>query len=440
MRRVARFAMLAGTVVAVFGLSKVHAVQHVYSFSSSARFAWAFAYAGLLALCAYGFGLPDFTRSRRAAIAASAEACVVAALGLSALQLVVGDALLPRVVVLGSAVVLAPWYLLCAAIARDGFARQEDRDRIVVVALDDEVDNLRHELEYGPEQPASVVAALTLDAAGATDPHRWPLVDAADATHATLVVLSRAAQADEHIVAQAAQLHESGFRVRTLSLFYEQWLGKLPVGELERVSLMFDVGEVHAPGYARFKRLLDVVTAGLGAIVLVAVIPFVVLGNLFANRGPLLYRQPRIGRHGEPFEMVKFRTMTPAPKHAATNTTELDDPRVTRFGQVLRRTHLDELPQVLNVLRGELSIVGPRPEQPHLVAEWADKLPFYRLRHLVRPGLTGWAQVKYHYAGTEAETLEKLQYEFFYLRRQNLRLDLRIIGRTVRSVIGLNGR
>jgi lipopolysaccharide/colanic/teichoic acid biosynthesis glycosyltransferase len=113
---------------------------------------------------------------------------------------------------------------------------------------------------------------------------------------------------------------------------------------------------------------------------------------------------------------------------------------VTRFGALLRRTHLDELPQMVNVLRGELSIVGPRPEQPHLVAELAAKLPFYRLRHLVRPGLTGWAQVKYQYAGTDLEALEKLQYEFFYLRRQSLTLDARIVGRTVRSVIGRDGR
>jgi lipopolysaccharide/colanic/teichoic acid biosynthesis glycosyltransferase len=116
------------------------------------------------------------------------------------------------------------------------------------------------------------------------------------------------------------------------------------------------------------------------------------------------------------------------------------DVRVTSFGGMLRRSHLDELPQVLNILRGELSVVGPRPEQPHVVDDLVDKIPYYRLRHLVRPGLTGWAQVKYQYAGTEAETLEKLQYEFFYLRRQSLGLDLRIVGRTLRSVAMGEGR
>jgi lipopolysaccharide/colanic/teichoic acid biosynthesis glycosyltransferase len=107
---------------------------------------------------------------------------------------------------------------------------------------------------------------------------------------------------------------------------------------------------------------------------------------------------------------------------------------------VLRRTHLDELPQVWNVLRGELSVVGPRPEQPHLVEQLTTKLQFYGVRHMVRPGLTGWAQVKYHYGEDDADALEKLQYEFYYLRHQSLALDLRIIGRTMREVVGGDGR
>lgn len=120
--------------------------------------------------------------------------------------------------------------------------------------------------------------------------------------------------------------------------------------------------------------------------------------------------------------------------------TSVDDPRITPFGKLLRRSHLDELPQVLNIVRGDLSVVGPRPEQPRYVRELSASLPFYGMRHLVRPGLTGWAQVKYGYAGDEDDALEKLQYEFFYLRHQNLRFDLRILGRTVRSVFGSEGR
>jgi lipopolysaccharide/colanic/teichoic acid biosynthesis glycosyltransferase len=116
------------------------------------------------------------------------------------------------------------------------------------------------------------------------------------------------------------------------------------------------------------------------------------------------------------------------------------DRRVTPAGRVLRRTHLDELPQVLNILRGDQSVVGPRPEQPQYVAELREKMPFYDLRHLVRPGLTGWAQVKYPYGASELDAFEKLQYDFYYLRHQGALVDARIIGRTLRMVAGLNGR
>ena len=131
--------------------------------------------------------------------------------------------------------------------------------------------------------------------------------------------------------------------------------------------------------------------------------------------------------------------MTPHAGDAA-SWTEQDDPRITAFGALLRRTHLDELPQLLNILGGSLSLVGPRPEQPHYVEELSAKLPYYQLRHLVRPGLTGWAQVKYGYAADTQDALEKLQYEFYYLRRQSLLFDLRIVIRTVRSVLRSQGR
>ena len=441
MNRLARIALYLGTAVCVAGLSKAHAVTHVYSWSGSSRFAWSLGYVLLLSLTAYGFGLPEQPRTRRAALMTAAGTTVTAAVSVSVLQLVAGDALLPRFVVLGSAVVLVPWYVLCSFLARDAHDRASARDRVIVVAEPDEVRTLGAELERAPERAAVLLGCLPVGAAVSTSmPPRRPLLEAARAEEATVVVLSRSAQADDDIVTQASILHEDGVRIRTLSLFYEQWLGKLPIGELERVSLLFDIGELHAARYARVKRLLDVALATLGLVALAMVTPIVLVGDLVANRGPLLFRQPRIGRNGTVFEILKFRTMRCVPDDHASDWTAEHDTRVTRFGRLLRRTHLDELPQVINVLRGELSVVGPRPEQPQLVSELADKLPFYRLRHLVRPGLTGWAQVKFRYAGSEHETLEKLQYEFYYLRRQSLGLDLRIVGRTVRSVMGRDGR
>jgi lipopolysaccharide/colanic/teichoic acid biosynthesis glycosyltransferase len=365
----------------------------------------------------------------------------VGAGAVSVVQLLVGDALLPRFVVLGAAVLTVPVQLLAWRLATHGRERQQHRDRLVVVGsvAGLEFTRLVEDLADAPEVPAQLVAHLETAEAGGGGGTERPLVEGVVRERATVVVLDREALMDQRVVDQAAVLHESGIRIRTLLQFYEEWLGKLPLGELERASLFFDIGELHGERYARVKRLGDVVGGIVGLLPLVASIPLVAVGNLVANRGPLLYRQERVGQGGVPFQILKFRTMVPTGPDVTSTWTSLDDPRITRFGGFLRRTHIDELPQVVNILRGDLSLVGPRPEQPSYVRELSASLPFYGMRHLVRPGLTGWAQVKYGYAGDERDAREKLQYEFFYLRNQGLRFDVRILGRTIRSVLGGRG-
>ena len=442
MRRVARPMLYLGVVAILLALAKAHAawIGH-YDLTGSGRLGWTLAYAGVLGITAYGFGLPDVPRTRRAAVTASVGASFTAAAVVSVVQLFLGDALLPRFVVLGGAVLLPDWYRLCIRMASGGRLRAEARDRVAVVGRPDEVAALDLELHGHPERPAAVVASLTIDEALGIIGDDLPLLRMHRDQSPTVLVLDRAAQDDDGIVAQAAILHERGVRVRTLSAFYEEWLGKLPVSELERASLFFDIGELHKARYGRTKRLIDVPLAVLGLLPLAVVLPLVWAANRVGDRGPLLYRQERIGKGGAPFTLLKLRTMTTGGADAPADTTWTTerDPRITSIGRVLRKTHLDELPQVVNILRGDLGVVGPRPEQPHYVAELSDKLPFYRLRHLVRPGLTGWAQVKYGYAASESAALEKLQYEFWYLQHQNLRTDARIIGRTVRSVLGSEG-
>lgn len=438
MKRLARVAAYAAVPATVFGLSKFHALWHDYDFTSSSRFAWAIGYATLLAVSAYGVGLPDLARTPRSGAILSTQAMSLGAIAVSVVQLLTGDTLLPRFVVFGAAAALVPWLWMCSFFARNGQARAELRARVLLVGNVD-VATLAAELDTRPERHALLVGALTVPETHPTGMGDRPLEDAVHRVGANLLVLAHDAQADEVVVSQAGLLHERGIRVRTLTRFYEEWLGKLPASELERTSLLFDISEIHRDRYGRLKRIVDLAFAVPGALVCLAIVPIVLAGNLAANRGPLLYRQPRVGKRGEVFEVVKFRTMRPSTNGDASWTLR-DDPRITPFGRLLRTTHLDELPQMVNVLRGHLSIVGPRPEQPQYVEELTEKLPFYRLRHLVKPGLTGWAQVKYGYAADDRDALEKLQYEFYYLRHQRLGLELRIVGRTVRSVLGHGGR
>lgn len=440
MRRLARLLLIVGIPVAVFGLSKYHArFIGIYDFTDSFRFAWAIAYCGILLVVCYGLGLPDLPRSITSGFLTALVAGGVAALAISSVQLVVGDALLPRFVVFGAALLVVPLATLCVWLSSIGHEASEDRDRVVVVGDSDLVRELEAELRMRPERPAVIVASLDRGEASDVRGDVYPLMNTVVWSEATVVVLGADAALDERIVDQAAELHESGVRVRTRTLFYEEWLGKIPVHELGRVSLFFDIGEIHRDRYGRLKRLLDVIVGIVGLIPLIALLPVVLLGDLIANRGPLFFVQERVGRSGAVFAMYKFRTMR---ENLGTSAewTSSSDPRVTRFGRVLRVTHLDELPQVVNILRGDLSLVGPRPEQPMYVAELQEKLPFYNMRHIVRPGLTGWAQVKYGYAGDERDALEKLQYDFHYLRRQSLVFDLRIVVRTIRAVIGREGR
>jgi lipopolysaccharide/colanic/teichoic acid biosynthesis glycosyltransferase len=418
-------------VVVVLGELHAHLVGH-YPFTGTQRFLWTLGYIVLLELSAYVSGAFDLQRTRVGALWAGVGAAVGGGVAISLLQLALGSLLLPREVVLGAALLLLPIYVALALSAERAHSQGAGEDRVLAVVGPEEAAALDADIRRSPERAASLVQVLHPGVAGA-------LVEAATSTRATVIVLGREAQADEVVVAHAAVLHGRGLRIRTLSVFYDEWLGKLPLADLERVSLMFDIQELHAPAYARAKRVVDLAAALSALVALVVVTPVVWLADQVANRGPLFYRQVRVGKGGRPFTIYKFRTMTPGSPDEGQWTTP-DDPRLGALGRGMRRLHVDELPQAVNILRGELSLVGPRPEQPRYVDELAAKIPFYDVRHLVLPGVTGWAQVKFPYGASVDDALEKLQYEFFYLRHQGPVLDARIMARTFRTLVAMQGR
>jgi exopolysaccharide biosynthesis polyprenyl glycosylphosphotransferase len=184
------------------------------------------------------------------------------------------------------------------------------------------------------------------------------------------------------------------------------------------------------------KRLLDLLCGLLGLVGLGFLTPLATLAIRLDDGGPVLYTQVRAGVDGKPFRIVKFRTMrSDAEGDGHARWAQRNDARVTRVGQLLRRARLDELPQVINVLRGEMSIVGPRPERPELIADLEQQIPFYRTRLIVRPGLTGWAQIHYGYGSSVEDALAKLQYDLYYIRHHSVWLDLYVILRTIGAVL-----
>ncbi|MFB9052836.1 sugar transferase [Formosa undariae] len=236
-------------------------------------------------------------------------------------------------------------------------------------------------------------------------------------------------------------LHQ-GFAIKEYAQAFEEMTYRIPVHYLGKdFYRYFPFNRNNQNKLYLFQRwILDMVFAFIGCFTGVLVLPFVLLGNLIGNRGPLFYSQQRVGEHGKLFSIIKFRTMVvDAEKHGAVWASK-NDARVTTFGRFLRRSRLDEIPQCLNILKGDMSLIGPRPERPKFVKELAAVIPFYEARHMIKPGITGWAQVKVRYGDSVEDSLMKLQYDLFYIKRRSFFLDLNVIVKTISTVIFFRGQ
>ena len=236
---------------------------------------------------------------------------------------------------------------------------------------------------------------------------------------------------------------ESGIEITRMPVAYEELLGRVPIRYLEADWILRSFvdqarGNVY---YESLKRLIDIIGGVLGLLLFSPLIPFICLGILLDTGSPILYKQCRLGKGGHPYNIIKFRTMVQnAEPDGRPRWAEENDLRTTRIGGILRKTHMDELPQFLNVLRGEMSLVGPRAERPELVEYFQGQVPFYRARLLVKPGITGWAQINQDYAATVEETIEKLEYDLYYIKSRSVWMDVKVILRTPTMVLGLRGR
>jgi exopolysaccharide biosynthesis polyprenyl glycosylphosphotransferase len=235
---------------------------------------------------------------------------------------------------------------------------------------------------------------------------------------------------------------EQGVEITRMPAAYEEILGRVPINYLESDWLLRSfVDEVRVSGlYLLTKRVVDIIGALVGTSVLVLLAPWVALAIVLETGRPVLYSQTRLGQGALQYRVLKFRTMVAnAEPEGKAEMAVRDDPRATRIGRLLRRTYIDELPQFWNVLRGEMSLVGPRPERPELVEDYESYVPFYRARILAKPGITGWAQVNYGKGASVHGAAEKLEYDLYYIKHRGAWMDLWIIVRTIGNVFGLRG-
>jgi sugar transferase (PEP-CTERM system associated) len=230
--------------------------------------------------------------------------------------------------------------------------------------------------------------------------------------------------------------------VEDCARYYERLTGKISTDMLRPSWLIFSRRSRYSELTRHIRRLLNIVFATVGLATSLPIMALVAVAVWLESRGPIFYTQKRIGKNGRQFRIIKFRSMrTDAEQDSGPVWAEESDPRVTRVGRIIRRLRLDELPQFINVLRGDMNFVGPRPERPVFVRQLSTIIPYYPQRHLIKPGLTGWAQINYRYGSSVADAIEKLRYDLFYIKNQSFLLDAKIIFETIKIVLfGRGGR
>ncbi len=260
--------------------------------------------------------------------------------------------------------------------------------------------------------------------------------------HITDLIFSISGAMRPSMYAAILEAEERGVDVITMPVVYESIMGRVPISLLpDDWVLRTFVDRAHAPDtYELIKRLIDLIGSFFGMIFLGLIFPFIALLIIIDDGLPVLFRQTRVGRSGKAFELIKFRSMQKdAEKDGKAQFAVENDERVTGIGNFLRRSHLDEIPQFINVIKGDVTLVGPRAERPEMIAELQKDIPFYRARLFIKPGVTGWAQVNYGYASTVEENAVKLEYDLYYIMHRNLFMDIRIILRTIGDVFGFRG-
>lgn len=359
-------------------------------------------------------------------------ALAIAALGYIFPHVLIGN----NSVVLGLLLVTAAlfgWRMMYAWLVQKPYLRE----RVYVLGMGERaqrlVNGLRTRLELGIEVigwSGNVEGAMTREAIAS---HLMELIQS-HRVHRVIVAMSD--RRGTLPVMEILQLRLNGIKIEEATSWLEKISGRIEVDNLYPSWLIFADGFRFSASFLLLRRILAILASGIILLVVLPIIPFVILAIKLDSRGPVLYRQKRIGLGSKVFYCYKFRTMRQDAEADTGATWALDDdPRITKVGQFLRTARLDEIPQLWCVLKGDMSFVGPRPERPEFVEMLAREIPFYEVRNAVRPGITGWAQVRYKYGNTVEDSKEKLQYDLYYIKNMSLGLDLMIMFQTIKIVL-----
>lgn len=257
---------------------------------------------------------------------------------------------------------------------------------------------------------------------------------------ANIVIASKENKKNNDYVQALYEIVRNGKTVMDFDKFYELVTGKIPVSLIGKTWFLENLLEINKQAFEKAKRTLDVTMVVLLLVPFLALFPFIALLIKTTSKGPVFYRQKRVGKNGKIFEIVKFRSMMAGAEKNGAQWAKEKDERVTMAGNFLRAARLDELPQIWNILKGDLSFIGPRPERPEFTEELEKQIPHYSMRHLIKPGLSGWAQINFPYGASVEDAMEKLQYDLFYIKNRSLLLEISIILKTIMIILSHSGR
>ena len=410
--------------------------------------------AGLIALvtqvCLYFADLYDFRviADRRELFVRAVQALGATALILAGLYYWFPELVIGRFVFASATVLIVTLVFGWRLVFEWTMRRIGPRDRLLLVGTSEGAVRLARELHERRDLGVAIVGFIDPDPERVGAPVINPGVIG---TIEDIPAIVRARSVDQVVVSlsdargklpmdKLLEMKLDGVQFEHLASVYEKYTGKIALENLRPSWLIFSEGFRKSRLHQVSKRLLDLLLAALGLALAAPLMLIVAIAVKLTSRGSVLYKQQRVGQHGRVFHAYKFRSMREdAEKDTGAVWAAKDDHRVTSVGRFIRQTRIDELPQLWNILSGHMSLVGPRPERPEFVADLTREIPFYGQRHTVRPGLTGWAQVRYTYGASVEDAMEKLQYDLFYIKNMSLALDLFIIAKTIKTVLMRKG-